>query len=135
MADQDVIYEFICDLEKETFNKPVFDHCFAACLALYHNYSLVAVSDEKVVGYISCHGQILLHHLGLVYEIQEIYVLPEFRGNGVGRQLLSALQSIIDQTDYQLLEVCAKMTRTEAQQFYLNNGFSKTSFKFGKQRS
>jgi PhnO protein len=78
-------------------------------------------------------GQILLHHNGLVYEIQEMYVLPEYRSRGVGKILLDTLIERISVDDYVLLEVCSSFKRLDAHRFYEANGFEKTTYKFKKQ--
>ena len=88
------------------------------------------MKNDKPVGYISCHGQILLHHCGLVYEIQEMYVLPEYRSKGVGKILLNALLERLSNENYVLLEVASNMKRVDAHRFYEANGFLKTTYKF-----
>ena len=130
LSDADIVYSFVCDLENEVFDKSTFKALYEGNLAKPHHHYLLAIIDDKPVGYISCHGQVLLHHCGLVYEIQEMYVLPECRSKGAGKVLLEALLSIIDKEDYKLLEVCSSFKRTDAHRFYEANGFVKATYKF-----
>lgn len=128
------IYRFVCELEDEQFDFETFRSLFLQNISTPHYHYLVAVSGDKAVAYISCHGQILLHHLGLVYEIQEIFVDKEFRSKGVGKMLLQALEKLIGKEKYELLEVASHMKRKDAHRFYLDNGFECTTYKFKKIR-
>jgi len=107
--DFDAIYEFVCGLEDERFDKSLLRQCYEACLDTPNTHYLIATINDMPLGYISCHGQILLHHCGLVYEIQEMYVLPEYRSKGVGKILLHALLERIEKENYVLLEVASNM--------------------------
>ena len=129
-TDFDAIYEFVCGLENEVFDKAAMLHCYAQCLDAVHHHYLVATANDEPVGYISCHGQILMHHCGLVYEIQEMFVTPEYRSKGVGKLLLEALLERISKDDYVLLEVASSFKRVDAHRFYEANGFVKTTYKF-----
>ncbi len=131
--DVDAIYEFVCGLEDEVFDKATFTKCYHAVLGKPHHHYLLAVADSRAVGYISCHGQVLLHHCGLVYEIQEMYVAEQYRSAGIGRMLLKALYEEIGHRDHILLEVASNMKRQDAHRFYEENGFVKTTYKFKKQ--
>lgn len=132
MADFDAIYDFVYGLENEQFDKPAFKKCYEACIDADNHHYLLATINDKPIGYISCHGQILLHHCGLVYEIQEMFVLPEYRSCGVGKMLLEALLERINNENYVLLEVASNMKRVNAHRFYEANGFLKTTYKFKK---
>src|ERR1043165_7473669 len=94
-ADFDAIYDFVCDLEGQTFNREILQPCYEICLIGEYNHYLVATLEDKAIGYLSCHGQVLMHHGGLVYEIQELYVEPEYRSMGIGGLLIDALMKII----------------------------------------
>jgi len=128
--DFDAIYTFVCGLEEQVFDKAELRQCYEVCLAAENSYYLIATLGNRPIGYISCHGQILMHHCGWVYEIQELYVLPEHRSLGVGKILTQAIEKILAEKDYKLLEVASNMRRTDAHRFYETNGFEKTSFKF-----
>ena len=130
--DADAIYGFVCDLEDEEFDKAAFDTCYQLCLAGAKNHYLVAEINNEAVGYISCQGQVLLHHTGLVYEIQELFVKAEYRNKNIGKLLLQAMEELIGKEDYVLLEVSSNMQRKDAHRFYLSNGFKLTNYRFKK---
>lgn len=129
-SDFDAIYRFVCGLEEEVFDKNAMRDIYHHCLALEDNIYLIAIVEDQPVGYLSCHGRMLMHHCGKVFEIEEFYIEPECRGKGIGRLLLAALHARLATVPHVLLEVCSNMLRESAHRFYEANGFKKTSFKF-----
>lgn len=56
------IFEFICELEEQRLDYKNFQQIYNFNLANEHNVYLVAVDETgTVIGYVSCHGQFLLH--------------------------------------------------------------------------
>jgi (aminoalkyl)phosphonate N-acetyltransferase len=128
--DFDAIYRFVCGLEEEEFDKDALREIYHHCLKREDSIYLIAVVADRPVGYLSCHGRLLLHHCGKVFEIEEFYIEPECRSKGIGRLLLAALHARLASVPHVLLEVCSNMLRESAHRFYEANGFEKTSFKF-----
>jgi PhnO protein len=135
LGDADAIYRFICALEEKQMDKTRFDECYAYNVDEPRNYHLVAEENGIAVGYLSCHGQFLLHHAGWVYEIQELYIEDEHRGKGIGKLLLQELERLLAATDYDVLEVSSNVERRKAHGFYLQNGFEQTHIKFVKKKA
>ncbi len=132
-ADVQSIYTFICDLEEQTFDFELFSQYFLQNISAKNNIYLVAIENDKTIGYISCHGQLLLHHLGMVYEIQEMFVDPDHRGKGIGHQLINTLETHLRDRECCSLEVTTNAKRTATQAFYTACGFNKTHLKFTKE--
>ncbi len=132
IADFDAIYDFILDLTSEYFDKSLLRQCYETCLDTSNTHYLVATVGDNTIGYLSCHGQVLLHHCALVYEIQEMYVLAPYRSLGAGKLLLEALEERVNNENYAVLEVCSNMKRKDAHRFYETNGFTLTTYKFKK---
>lgn len=130
--DFDSIYTFVCGLEETIFDKEAMRKCYDICLSGNNNFYFIAFENDTPIGYLSCHGQVLMHHCGMVYEIEELYVLPEYRSEGVGRLLLHTLERHLEGERYELLEVASNMRRVDAHRFYENNGFDKNTFRFVK---
>ena len=131
--DLTAIYSFVCDLENTNFDFPVFEAIFYDNLSIENNIYLVAENESAIiVGYISCHGQQLLHHCDWVYEIQEFYVEYNYRNAGIGAQLLNALQKLIANFNHSLIEVTANKSRVATHHYYLKQGFVETHKKFSK---
>ncbi len=79
------IFNFINELENAEFEEEHQKEIFIENLSNPRNIYLVATVDEITVGFLSCHVQPLLHHSGLVGEIQEMYVSNSHRGLGIGQ--------------------------------------------------
>lgn len=131
--DVATIFSFINTLEETDFDFLIFQEFYQQNISGKDNIYLVAVdANQQVVGYLSCHGQVLLHHLGKVFEIQEMFVDEQYRSRGIGALLIQSLTAILEQQDYKMLEVTTNIKRTATQEFYRRNGFQQTHLKFTK---
>lgn len=101
--DADSVYNFVCRLEGIAFNKGLFRQYYLQNIHTPGYYYLLAMDNDIPVGYLSCHGQLLLHHLNYVYEIQELYVDEHYRCKGVGRKLIEQLKTLLADKDYDML--------------------------------
>jgi (aminoalkyl)phosphonate N-acetyltransferase len=129
IQDFNTVFTFISALEKETFDKRVLRTLYVKNIQNKENVYLIAW--QKVpVGYVSCHIQGLLHHGCYVAEIQEMYVVPEKRGQGIGKQLLDELKIILKKRKVRRIEVTSQVHRTQAHRFYQGENFRLTSKKF-----
>ena len=107
-----------------------FKECFEINLQKQDAHHLVAEAEGKVIGFLSCYGQIVLHHCGMEYEIQEMYVDADYRGRKVGQLLLQAIEEKIG--EYRSLKVCSNVRRKDAHRFYIDNGLELTGNRFIK---
>ncbi len=130
--DSNTVYSFISELEDEAFNPVLFDKHYKENLNNANHIYLVAEENNVVIGFLSCHGQILLHHNGLAFEIQEVFVDKEHRNRGVGKLLLEKLEKELKPFDPKVLEVTSNKQRTGAHTFYEQNGFVRSHYKFTK---
>ncbi len=134
MEDSEAIFHFIEELEEVRFDDLLFKKYYAESLQNKSNIYLVAETEEgEIAGYISCHGQVLLHHLAKVFEIQELFVKKEFRSQKTGSLLLRTVEKIVQEKGYHLLEVTANIKRANTHLFYKSNGFVHTHQKFTKE--
>lgn len=129
--DQDVVYEFLCELEDETLDRTGFNSCFDQNLANPMVHYLIAElpAPDGPVGFVSCHVQYLLHHTGKVGEIQELFVKPAYRSQQIGRQLVNALIALAYQEELVNLEVTTNQKRNDAIRFYEREEFIATHLK------
>jgi len=135
IIDAKKIFSFVCGLEEREFNYEKFYLDYRNNIQANSNVYLVAADKyNDAVGYISCHGQSLLHHGGMVYEIQELYVDVAWRKQKIGSTLLKALELQLAKRDYQSLEVTAKNKRKEAIGLYQKYGFAKTHVKLTRSK-
>ncbi len=133
-TDLPVIYNFICELEEFAFAPSLFKEYYLKNIANTDYLYLVAIDEnDGVMGYLSCHGQVLLHHNGWVFEIQEMFVQKEARNKGVGKMLMHSLEQQLATRNCKSLEVTANIKRTETHAYYLACGFIETHKKFTKE--
>jgi PhnO protein len=132
--DVDSIFGFISHLEERSFAFESFKERFSENLNNRAVIYLIAVNEEdEALGFISCHGQSLLHHEGKVFEIQEMYVARNNRDKGVGKALFAAVQEKLARMDCESLEVTTHVKRSDARRFYGKLGFVHTHVKFVKE--
>jgi PhnO protein len=131
--DMEAIFAFICELEEISYDFNLFKRFYLCNISNKENIYLVAVDElGKPIGFISCHGQVLLHHMGKVYEIQEMFVDRDHRNKGMGKLMLRGLEKCLQNEDYVLLEVAVNSKRQDSREFYRKCGFEQTHLKFTK---
>ncbi len=127
------VYQLINALEETTTSFNAFKDIYLYNLQQATIIYIVAKIKDTIVGFISAHGQLLLHHLGYVYEIQELYVIDDYRGQGIGKALVDTIERMVTTRHAVSLEVTAQKKRLQAHAFYSKNAFISTHFKFTKQ--
>lgn len=132
VAKQDLnfVYKAICELENEILNFEVFKEIFNENTSNSKNLYLIAEIENEGVGFISFHTQNLLHHCGLVGEIQEFFIRQNHRGKGIGRQLIEKIKQYADQNNLKSIEVTTNKRRVENVAIYENLGFTLSHNKF-----
>lgn len=132
VSDLDAIHGFMCALTEKELDAAAFVECFKANIDREHYHHVIAEADGKAVGFISCYGFLSLHHCGMEYEIQELFVEEAYRSHKIGKQLLIEIESRIG--TYNSLKLCSNIRRKDAHRFYLNNGFEQTGYRFIKKK-
>lgn len=128
--DLNFVYKSICELENEVLDFEVFKEIFNENISNPNNLYLLAEIENEDVGFISFHTQNLLHHCGLVGEIQEFFIHQNHRGKGIGRLLINEIKDFADQNNLKSIEVTTNKRRVENVMIYENLGFGLTHNKF-----
>ncbi len=128
--DLDFVYKAICELENEALNFKIFEAIFNENISNPKNLYLIAKNENEGLGFISFHTQNLLHHCGLVGEIQEFFIHQKHRGQGVGRLLINEILNFADQNNLKSIEVTTNKKRVENVAIYENLGFTLSHNKF-----
>ncbi len=131
-VDVETIYRFMCELENKEFNFNYFKSLYNENMQNPDILYFVVTDKQKIVGFISYHTQILLHHCGTVGEIQEFFVDKHYRDKGVGRMLINAVEKHSIEKKMVSIEVTTNKKRTENVQIYQNYGFTLSHNKFTK---
>ena len=128
--DLDFVYKSICELEDEILDFEVFERIFNENISNPRNVYLIAENESEGLGFISFHTQNLLHHCGLVGEIQEFFIHQKHRGKGVGRLLINEIKNFAEQHNLKSIEVTTNKKRVENVAIYENLGFTLSHNKF-----
>lgn len=128
--DLDFVYKSICELENEELNFELFREIFNENITNPNNLYLIAENENEGVGFISFHTQNLLHHCGRVGEIQEFFINKNYRGKGIGRQLIEKIKQYAEEHKFKSIEVTTNKRRVENVMIYENLGFTLSHNKF-----
>lgn len=128
--DFEYIYSSLCDLENQILDVKALKEIFNANITNKKYLYLIAESEATKVGFITFHTQNLMHHVGLVGEIQEFYISPEYRGKGVGRQLVAKIITYSEEHQLKSIEVQTNRKRVENVAIYESLGFNLSHNKF-----
>lgn len=129
LPDEPIIYQFVCTLEEVRLDRAAFQTIFVQNLANPAVHYFVAQKASVVVGFVSCHVQLLLHHSGRVGEIQELFVQPDVRQQGVGQRLVAEVKALAVRESFVSLEVTTNQKRDDAIKFYERALFTQTHVK------
>jgi len=128
--DLNFVYKSICELENEILDFKVFEIIFNENISNPKNLYLIAENENECLGFISFHTQNLLHHCGLVGEIQEFFIHQKYRGQGVGRLLINEIKNFAAQNNLKSIEVTTNKKRIGNVAIYENLGFTLSHNKF-----
>ncbi|UZR97571.1 GNAT family N-acetyltransferase [Chondrinema litorale] len=130
LADFEQIYAFVNELEETVYNRAQQHKIYQTNISNENNIYLAVLWDNNVVGYLACHIQLLLHHSAPIAEIQEMFVMAEYRKAGLGKMLVTELKKLLFDRGVEQIEVTSTLHRAKAHQFYEREGFKHTHKKF-----
>lgn len=128
--DQSSVYGLICQLVGFEFDKKSFEVTFEKNLANPSVNYWVIENNESVIGFVSLHIQVLLHHQKKVAEVQELCVDEKLTGMGIGKLLLDESIQEAERQNCEIIELAASNKRVEAHRFYEREGWERSHFKF-----
>jgi len=111
---------------------------FVSFLSIFNEYLqkkdgicwVIEIEEERIVGFLSCFGQRLLHHCDWVYEIQELIITKDYQGQGLGKIVIEKLVATLKEKNVFSLEVTTNKKRIHAHEFYKSVGFVNSHEKF-----
>lgn len=128
--DADYVFSVISLLENADLDFIRFKEIYTLNLSDKNiNYFLILYDGQKC-GFASLYFHSLLHHQGVVAEIQELFIEEPFRGKGIGKSAISFLHSAAKERNAVLLEVCTNKKRPGAQEFYKKSAFAESHYKY-----
>lgn len=87
----------------------------------------IAWSDDIAVGYLLAVYVFSLEHLGLTAEIDELFVLPEYRSSGIGEALLNTAESGFILAGCTNVSLQLSRDNNRARGFYRRHGYTERS--------
>ncbi len=132
IEDFESIFNLISDLEGHLMDNLSFKNTFTKNLNDPNIYYLVAILENKIIGFISLHVQNILHHTKPTGEIQELIIDSNYRGSGIGGLLISEVEKIAKKLNLEEIELTTNITREKAQEFYQKLAYTYTHNKFVK---
>jgi len=130
-TDSEALILLLNELENTQADPSIFNQILTSYLA--DPMTLLRVlecSTNGIIGFVSCKGQYLLHHQGLVCEIQEMIVTDAQQGKGYGKKLIEDVVQQVQMMGAASLEVTSNKRRKEAHAFYQAVGFRNSHEKF-----
>lgn len=87
----------------------------------------IAADGARLCGYILVAHVFSLEHGGVMAEIDELFVSPECRANGMGNALLDEAERHLAATGCVRMQLQLGRTNTAARKFYLRHGYQERS--------
>jgi ribosomal protein S18 acetylase RimI-like enzyme len=84
---------------------------------------LISEEDSNPVGYIVSSPKELSYRKSKYFEINDMCVLPEYRSQGIGSQLIKRVEQLAKEQGYQRFFVGSYAQNSKAIAFYQKNGF------------
>ena len=91
-----------------------------------HGFILLASADDRAFGIAYAAAHMSAEHGGLIGWLEELYVIPEWRGRGVGSLLLVDLVSRAQQLHWRGVDLEVVAGHERAAALYLRSGFVAT---------
>ena len=107
----------IAELEKLCFNDPWSENSIASELDNRLSCWLVAIADDKVVGYVG--SQTVLGET----DMMNIAIHPDYRKQGIATELISALIEALNERGSHSLMLEVRASNEPAKSLYLKMGF------------
>lgn len=80
--------------------------------------ALIGIAPGRALGYLAYYGAFSLFKPGPVLLVENLYIVPEARGSGLGRRLMAAAAKEAERLGYQRLELHVRNDRPAAGRFY-----------------
>jgi ribosomal protein S18 acetylase RimI-like enzyme len=128
--DLDAVYGLIRQLSRHEFTQEQFRDCYK-----YNNEKgrvLVYEKDNSICGCIVWNIHYPLHFSRKTAEIVNFVVDESCRGQGIGKELLRAVELIAIENGCACIEADSGKHREDAHRFYEREGFGSNHYKFTK---
>ena len=91
-----------------------------------------AMPALPLLGVLTAHVTPVMHRAGPVGRVTALVVDESARGQGVGRALVTAADTLLAERGCMLIEITSNKSRADAHAFYERIGYTATSLRFAK---
>lgn len=131
LEDLDEIYSLMCILENKQLDRQHFIDVFQRGLS-HKDVIYLVYRQEKILGFLSFTVHHFLHHDRDTGEIVELVVLPESRGQKIGKQLIEEIERQARLLHLEQIELSTSTYRKQAHHFYEKNGYEMLHYNYTK---
>ncbi|WP_179022309.1 GNAT family N-acetyltransferase [Winogradskyella forsetii] len=72
------------------------------------------------------------HYSGKSVELDHVYIMPEFRNKGLGKEFMSWIQNYVQEKGYNAMELNTYVQNNPSHKFYYNEGYNILGYHFLK---
>ena len=105
---------------------------FAKVLKSPNNFIYIAEENKQFVGFVSFSVRLAVRYPKPIAELDELYVLPEFRKKGVGKLLMNQIESKAKELNCYRIFIESHYSHKVAHQFYEKLEYKNYGFHFIK---
>ena len=110
----------------------VGDDSFLKFLANLNSYTYLLKDDGKLIGFITFSIRNVIRYPRPIAEIEELYIIPEYRGRGQSQKLMKAVLKRITKIGCSRIYIGSIFKWKIAHKAYKNMGFEKVGYQFIK---
>lgn len=135
MSDYKQVIQLYNDFVGENRYSKFDNDSFKKVLQSPSNHIFVAEEGKKIIGFASFSVRMVVRYSKPIAELDELYVVPEYRKTGVGRKLMEAVLKTANELDCHRLFVESQYKHIIAHKFYEILGFKNYGYHFIKDLS
>ena len=126
----DIVIPLVYDLNKETISKDVLKSRFKEMIN--QNYECAGIFDgDDLVG-ITGLWFCTRHYTGKSVELDHVYIKPEYRNQGLGKQFMDWITSYCKDRGCESVELNTYVSNYPSHKFYYNEGMEIWGYHFFK---
>ncbi|AKV54988.1 putative GCN5-related N-acetyltransferase [Bifidobacterium actinocoloniiforme DSM 22766] len=131
-ADLKDVYALISESSQNTLDYQMFARTYISQLENFDHKLGIYEEDGQVMGFVGILCTWQLHIGKRVAETKELVVSKAHQDKDIRDQLLAWAEQLAKDTGCGLLTMCSRLEHTASHQFYEENGFHKTYYRFDK---
>jgi len=120
--------DFVGDKRYADFN----NDSFLKVIKNKNSFLDLVILKNKIIGFISYSIRNVIRYPRPIIEVEELYVLPEYRLKGIGNKLMKHVINICKNKNCHYLFLASDKKRKTAHKFYKALGFDEYAYHFRK---